>query len=164
MLLKFILVCDYTDYEYPWLVWFKEVIHYLFLLVFMEPAINESCDFCVLGGAVPRIFVGLFFVSSESVWGRLVVACETVCSSFSSCNRNTASWEEGNQEIHLSIYPGAQNYLRGQEFILNCDFWLISLPSSMLHVDSRSIHGPRSSCSLSHGPCCSLSHGQTAAW
>ena len=26
---------------------------------------------------------------------------------------------------HMSIYPGAQSYLRGLEFILNCDFWLI---------------------------------------
>jgi len=67
----------------------------------MDPAIKESCDFCVLGGAVPRSFVGLLLVSSELAWGWLVVLCGAACSSFSSCNLNTASWVEGSLEIHL---------------------------------------------------------------
>ena len=44
-------------------------------------------------------------------------------------------WREIRKYTVMSIYPGAQNYLRGLKFILNCDFWLISLPSSL---DSRS--------------------------
>ena len=44
-------------------------------------------------------------------------------------------WREIRKYTVMSIYPGAQNYLKGLEFILNCDFWLISLPSSL---DSRS--------------------------